>query len=177
MKDVSEPISWLNDDSQPIVWFFRNLFKPLFSHAEVLALVGEGLKHDTLQNWANRKYVKPKTIKGKRRYDANEVAQISMAQPLIRHFQAEPMTAILAILGATLVFQRKLKKEFSLKQAPHLLCVFTNPIDEPVVVRKATAKVFESDEAFIVLPFGRLLNDLAKRQKLLVEARSVRKAG
>lgn len=178
MKDACGSKSCAADDSGPIAWFFQNLFKPLFSHSEVLALAGEGLKHDTLQNWANRKYVKPKMIKGKRSYNAIEVAQISMAPPLIKNFQMEPIAAFLVILLATQAFKRKLRsKEFSLEQAPHLLCAFTDPTDEPVVVGKATDKVFEPDQAFIVLPFGRLLNDLAKRAKHLVDSRSVRKAG
>ena len=167
------PETWYSQkENHPIAWFFQNLFKPLFSHAEVLTLAGERLTHDTLQNWANRKYVKPKMVKGKRRYNAIEVAQIAIAQPLIKQFDVEPSTATLAIVTAALIFQRKMKsKEFSLNQAPHLLAIFTKHHDEPAFVQKPTAKLFETDEAFIVLPFGRLLNDLAKRQRHLVESR------
>ena len=162
----------------PISWFFQNLFKPLFSHAEMLALAGDRLKPDTLQNWTNRKYLEPKIIKGKRRYNPFEVAQISIAHPLISEFYMDPKNAILAVLGATLIFQRKLKsKEFSLDQAPHLLCIFTNAISDPTaVVLKPTTKHFETDEAFLVLPFGRALNNLAQKQKQLLEARPIRKA-
>jgi hypothetical protein len=169
------PETWYSQkENHPIAWFFQNLFKPLFSHAEVLTLAGDRLKHDTLQNWANRKYVEPKMVSGKRRYRAIEVAQISMAQPLISQFDMEPSTATLVILSATLIFQRKMKaKEFSLSQAPNLLCIFTGHHDiEPVVVQKPTTQLFQSNEAFLVLPFGRLLNDLAKRQKHLVESRA-----
>jgi hypothetical protein len=170
---------FFDNKDDPISWFFQNLFKPLFSHADVLALAGDRLKHDTLQNWTNRKYLEPKMIKGKRRYNANEVAQILIAQPLISQFYMDPRNAILNILGATLIVQRKLKdEEFSLKQAPQLLCIFTNAISDPTaVVLKPTAKHFETDEAFFVLPFGRLLNDLAKRQKRLVESRLAPKGG
>src|SRR4051812_465429 len=124
MKDASAPKSSWYDDSAPIAWFFQNLFKARFSQADVLTLAGEQLTQATLQNWANRKYVEPKLVRGKRRYTAIEVAQITMAQAMIKNLHMAPMEAVLAILTATTVFQRKLKsKEFSLEEASHLLCV------------------------------------------------------
>jgi hypothetical protein len=178
--DTEGKIMFFDDRDDPISWFFRNLFEPRFNQAEVLMLAGERLKPDTLQNWANRRYVEPKMVGGKRRYSAIEVAQISLAQALIFNLEVEPSTATLAIVTAILIFHRKLKsEEFSLKQAPYLVGVFNNPINEPIFVdpRKAAPKLFETDEAFFVIPFGRLLNDLAKRQRELVESRSMRKAG
>src|SRR5258708_5183232 len=122
--DIEVQAMFFENGDDPISWFFQTLFKPLFSHADVMTLAGDRLRADTLQNWTNRKYLEPKIIKGKRRYNANEVAQVLIAQPLIAQFDMQPETAVLAILTATLIFQRKLKsKEFSLKQAPQLLCI------------------------------------------------------
>jgi len=165
-------MKWYDGKDDPISWFFQNFDKPNFNQTEVLVLAGERLKAVTLQNWTNRQYVKPKMVGGKRRYSALEVAQISLAQPLIWNFSVDPSTATLAIMSAMLIFHRKLKsKEVSLKEVPHMLGVFNKAIEDPIFIdaRKATPKVFEGGEAFIVLPFGRILNDLAERQKQLVE--------
>src|ERR1700756_1048411 len=93
---------------ESVEWFFVNLFKPLFTHAEVLDLAGDRIKHDTLQNWANREYVRPKLVNGKRRYNALEVAQVVLAQPLVQQLEMEPSSAVLALLSAVLLFNRKL---------------------------------------------------------------------
>lgn len=156
----------------PISWFFQNFDKPNFNQTEVLVLAGERLKAITLQNWTNRQYVKPKMVGGKRRYSALEVAQVSLSQPLVWNLRVDPSAATLVIMSAMLIFQRKLKsKEFSLKDVSHMLGVFNNTLEDPIFIdaRKAAPKIFEAHEAFIVLPFGRLLNDLAERQRQLVE--------
>jgi hypothetical protein len=166
----------------PISWFFQKADQPLFSHADVLTLAGERLTSATLQNWANRLgHVKPKKVGRQRRYDALEIAEISLALPLIFDLEVSPSAATGAIMhGMLIFFYRTIKsKKFSLEQAPHLLGVFKNTASEPIFFdpRKAIPKLFETDEAFIVLPLGRLLNDLAKRQRELVESRPVQKAG
>jgi hypothetical protein len=50
----SEPLAryLIADDDDPVAWFFLNLFKPLFSHAEVLALSGERLTDVTRRHSA-----------------------------------------------------------------------------------------------------------------------------
>lgn len=172
---------FFDNKDDPISWFFQNLDKPRFSQAEVLLLAGDRLKPNTLQNWTNRHYVKPKMVGGKRRYSALEVAQILLAQPLVLNLEVDPSTATLIIVTAMLIFHRKLRsEELSLKEAPYLLSVFKKAIEDPIFIdsRKAALKAFETEEAFIVLPFGRLVNDLAKRQKELVDSRlKIRKSG
>lgn len=165
-------MTWHDGKDDPISWFFQNLDKPNFNQTEVLVLAGERLKAITLQNWTNRQYVKPKMVGGKRRYSALEVASIALAQPLVWNLSVDPSTATLSIVSAMLIFQRKLKsKEFSLKEVEHMLGVFNEASEEPIFIdaRKAAPKVFEAHEAFIVLPFGRILNDLAERQRQIVE--------
>ncbi len=161
-------------EEEAIGWFFNHLFEPLFSHAEVLALVGDPLTHDTLQNWANRKYVTPKLVNGKRRYNALEVATVSFAQPLVQNLGMEPSAATLAIVSAMLIFNRKLKaKGLWATQAQHQMLVYTDSVADPRVfdARKLPPHFFEKYEAFTVLAVGRLLNDLARKQRDLVEAR------
>jgi hypothetical protein len=165
-------MKWHDGKDDPISWFFQNLDKPHFYQAEVLELAGKRLKAVTLQNWTNRQYIKPKMVGGKRRYSALEVAQISLAQPLVRGFGIDPTTATLVIVHGLLVFQRKLKsKEFSPDDVSHILGAIAAPEEEPIFIdaRKVAPKLFETREALIVLPFGRLLNDLAERQRQLVE--------
>jgi hypothetical protein len=165
-------MKWHDGKDDPISWFFQNLDKPHFLQAEVLVLAGKRLKAVTLQNWTNRQYVKPKMVGGKRRYSALEVAQISLAQPLVRSFGIDPSSATLIIVHALLIFQRKLKsKEFSPDDVSHILGAIAAPEVEPIFLdaRKVAPKLLETGDAFIVLPFGRLLNDLAERQKQMVE--------
>ncbi|SHH23009.1 hypothetical protein SAMN05444169_6434 [Bradyrhizobium erythrophlei] len=160
-------------EEEAIGWFFNHLFEPLFSHAEVLALVDE-LTHDTLQNWANRKYVTPKLVKGKRRYNALEVATVSLAQPLVWNLGMDPSAATLAVVSAMLYFHRKLKaKEVSATQVRHQMLAYTKSVAEAEVfdARRIPPDFFEKYEAFTVLAVGRLLNDLARKQRDFVEAR------
>jgi len=162
-------------EEEAMGWFFNHLFEPLFSHGEVLALV-EGLTHDNLQNWANRKYVTPKLVKGKRRYNALEVATISMAQPLVWTLGMEPSSAVLAVLSALLYFNRERQaKKFSTTQVRHQMLAFTESVAEAKVfdARKIPRDFFEKYEAFTVLALGRLLDDLARKQRDFVEARRV----
>jgi hypothetical protein len=163
-------------EEDAIGWFFNHLFEPLFSHAEVLALVGDSLTHDTLQNWANRKYVTPKLVKGKRRYNALEVATVSLAQPLVENMGMDPSSATLAVVSAVLIFNRKLKANRTLKvttQVQHQMLAYTKSVAEPEVfdAREISPDFFVKYDAFTVLAVGRMLNDLARKQRNLVQAR------
>ncbi|MCK1516118.1 hypothetical protein IVB22_26965 [Bradyrhizobium sp. 190] len=167
-------MKWYDGKDDPISWFFQNLDKPNFSQTEVLVLAGKRLKAVTLQNWTNRQYVKPKIVGGKRRYSALEVASISLAQPLVSNLAVDPSSATLIIVHALLIFQRKLKsKEFSSNEVSHILGAVGDPVEEPIFIdaRKVAPILFETRDALVVLPFGRLLSDLAKRQRELIEFR------
>jgi hypothetical protein len=155
-----------------IVWFFANLFEPLFTHAQVLALSGDQLKHDTLQNWANRKYVKPKIVGGKRMYSPIEVAQVVLAQPFVSRLEMTPTAATLVVVSALLILNRKMKsKAIVANETRYQLFAYTASYEEPSIFdsRKAAPNVFESASAFFVLPIGRLLDDLALQQQELLE--------
>ena len=155
-----------------IEWFFARLFDPLFSHAQVLVLSGDQLKHDTLQNWANRKYVEPKIVSGKRMYSPIEVAQVILAQPFVSRLEMTPQAATLVVVSSLLILNRKIKsKEIAANQTKYQLFAFTASYEEPCMFdsRKAASNIFESASAFFVLPIGRLLDDLALRQRDLLE--------
>jgi hypothetical protein len=166
----------MRTEQAPIEWFFANLFEPLYSHADAMELTG--VTHDTLQNWANRKIVRPKLINRKRRYNGLEVAQLAVAHSLVQHLGLEPSRATLGVVMGLLIFQRKLKAgEFSLRNIEHQVLVFTASYEEPELfdVRKDAAKVFEKEDSILLLPAGRLLNALASRQRKLVESRMTAK--
>jgi hypothetical protein len=165
---------------EPIEWFFRKGDDPLFSHAEVLefgtAEGGAPLKHDTLQNWANRGYVVPTIEGGKRRYTPAEVAIIVFAQHLVNEFGVEPGRATKAIYYALLILRDKigfadkpsLPKKIPAADAKYQIAVYLeNPEDQPSLydARRAALEIFNKGRAFIVLPIGRLLNALASRMR------------
>jgi hypothetical protein len=158
-----EIMKWYEGKVDPISWFFQNHDKPIFLQAEVLALAGKRLNAVTLQNWTNRQYVKPKKVGGKRRYSPLEVASVSLAQPLVSSLAVDPSSATLIIIQALLIFQRKL-----------ILGAVSAPEEEPIFIDagKVAPKLFLTRDALLVFPFGRLLNDLAKRQMELVGLQS-----
>jgi hypothetical protein len=168
-------MKWYEGKDDPISWFFQNLEKPYFLQAEVLVLAGKRMDATTLQNWTNRKYVTPRIIGGKRRYNVLDVAQISLSQPMIWNLGVPPSAATLMVVTAMVILQRKLKsEEFSPKDVSHMLALVYHEAEDPIFIdaRKAAPKLLEIKEGiegFIVLSFGRLLIDLAKRQKELVE--------
>jgi len=170
-----EIMKWYEGKVDPISWFFQNHDKPIFLQAEVLALAGKRLNAVTLQNWTNRQYIKPKKVGGKRRYSPLEVASVSLAQPLVSSLAVDPSSATLIIIQALLIFQRKLKsREFSPDDVSHILGAVSAPEEEPIFIDagKVAPKLFLTRDALLVFPFGRLLNDLAKRQMELVGLQS-----
>jgi hypothetical protein len=156
-----------------VSWFFENLFKNLFSHADVLALVGEPLSHDTLQNWANREYITPKIIRGKRKYTTLEVASICLAQPLVHDFEVNPLTAINTALNAILIFSRSVRaKKTSFEALEYQMGAYTGLLRDPLLFDRRTAIPSELNGALVLLPVGHLLMTLAQKQLELVNSRS-----
>src|SRR5215831_10881212 len=164
---------------QPIEWFLGNTTEPLFSHAEVLELANYGLpwplNHDTLQNWANRKYVEPTIERGKRRYSPLDVANIIIAHHVVRELRVDPAGTVRAIWYALIILADKLKhsKKISFGEVKHQIAVYRNPTSEPSLydARKSALEIFDKGEAFMVVPIGRLLDELASRQREMVETR------
>src|SRR5262245_56277193 len=119
--DIGAPLRISMTDQEPIGWFFDNCFKPLFSHAEILQIAGDDrVTHDTLQNWANRKYVEPKLVNGKRRYSPIQAAQVVLAQPLLYLLSMEPRYATIVLLEGLLGLRRGLNlKKFTWSEAKY----------------------------------------------------------
>jgi hypothetical protein len=166
---------------EPIEWFFRNIDEPLFSHAEVLELAADGprLSHDTLQNWANRKYVQPTIEGGKRRYRPLEVAAVIMAHHVVAELRVDPAGANRAILYGLMILADKVGKKISFAEAKYQIAVYRSPVaGGPSLydARKSALEIFDKGEAFMVVPIGRLLEDLARRQRKMVESRTAKNA-
>lgn len=157
---------------EAVNWFFANLFEQLFSHADVLALVGKPLSHDTLQNWANRKYVNPKIIKGKRKYSTLDVAGICLAQALVHKLNVDPNSALASALNAILIFSRAVKsKKTPFEALEHQIGAYTFLPNDPVLFDRRKPLPKELTGALILLPVGHLLMNLARKQCDLVKSR------
>jgi hypothetical protein len=163
---------------EPIEWFYEKGREPLFSHAEVLEIgTAEGafpLKHDTLQNWANRRYIVPAMQGGKRIYTPAEVARIVLAQHLVNEFGVGPVHATKAVYYALVILQDKIEprpglpKKISAADAKYQIAVYVeNPESQPSLydARRSALEIFDKGQAFIVLPIGRLLDALASRMR------------
>jgi hypothetical protein len=160
---------------EPIEWFYEKGGDPLFSHAEVLEIgAAEGVKNDTLQNWANRRYVLPTIVGGKRKYTPEEVARIVLALHLVNEFAVGPVSATKAIHYALLILHDKIEprpglpKKISAADAKYQIAVYLeNPSTQPSLydARRSALEIFDKGQAFIVLPIGRLLDALASRMR------------
>lgn len=142
-------------------WFIENLDKPAFGQAAAFRLGGDQLKKDTFQNWANRDLIKPHTVRGKRLLDGIGLSQLILSQSLIRDLNVSPLTATLMVVSSLVVFRRECVKH-PFKSSTAIL-VFRDTVDEPRVVYPDTfsAIIFRDPKPYIVLPFGRMLGNLA----------------
>lgn len=168
----------------PVLWFLGNLGAPLFSHSDVLELGAPVLTSDTLQNWANRKIVSPQTIEGnKRRYDTYGMGQVILSLPLIQLGQS-PLMAAGMINEAMLLTMRNLVDEKKVKVAAgdlplgnvhRMFCVYAAPGILPIIVDrdKLGDTLARNAAARLVIPFGKMLVDLAKRAQKIADARRV----
>lgn len=171
----------------PLFWFGANMRNGIFSHADVLELANGSLTSDTLQNWANRGLLKPDIVGGKRRYNTFELLKACISQPLVNDLKvsalmATGMTAQAFLLVVrNLVDTKKVKAQegdIPLNQVEHFVVVFGKPGETPVIAdgRKLSATLFSKPQAYGVLPFGRMLSDLASAAMEVAEARQ-REAG
>ena len=163
-------MSEVEADVQPLEWFFSRLFKPLFFHAHVLAL-SDQVSNATLQNWSNRKHLKPKIIGGKRLYTPADVAQVVLAEHLSRSLGVMPESGHLMVTSALLVLQRKFKAK-ELDDLRHLMFAYEDTADTPTMVDARTGQpgLFENGGvAFFVIPMARLLDELARKQIKLIK--------
>jgi hypothetical protein len=168
---------------RPIEWFIRNREAPLFSHAEVLELAENRIPHDTLQNWANRKYIEPMIEGGKRRYRPQEVATVILANPLVQRLGMDPSNANAAMAYTIgMLFRR-----FKITEAKRQIAVYRHiavyeDIDVALGDERATARQLFNEpptdepgqppaDAFAVVPIGRLLDALASKMRKRVEER------
>jgi hypothetical protein len=158
-------MSEVEADVQPLEWLFSRLFKPLFFHADVLAFSDGHVSNSTLQNWSNRKHLKPKIVGGKRLYTPADVAQVVLAEHLSRSLGVMPESGHLMVTSALLVLQRKFKAK-ELDDLRHLMFAYEDIADTPTMfdARKAQRDLFENGAAFFVIPMARLLDDLARKQ-------------
>ena len=144
---------------------------PLYATDEEIG-AAEGVKHDTLQNWANRRYVVPTILGGKRKYTPAEVARIVLALHLVNEFGVGPVSATKAIHYALLILRDKIEpglpKKISFADAKYQIAVYVeNPASQPSLydARRSALEIFDKGQAFIVLPIGRLLDALASRMR------------
>lgn len=152
----------------------------IFTHSDVLALAEDRIPSDTLQNWANRGLLKPDLVGGKRRYNTWELAKACLSEPLVSDLKVSPLQATsmassaVALIWANLVDTKKVKVQAGnvpLNQVEHFVVAFGGPANVPVVAdgRKLPADFFSKAQAYVVLPFGRMLLDLATAAMELAE--------
>jgi hypothetical protein len=168
---------------EPIEWFLKNREARLFSHAEVLELAENRITHDTLQNWANRKYIEPKIEGGKRRYSPGEAATVILADPLVQRIGMDPSkaTAAMAYAMGTLDRQIGVLKRTKIRDAKRVIAVYRD-MDLALIDERGTARQMFNEpttdepgkppgDAFAVVPLGRLLDALASKMRKRVDER------
>ena len=167
---------------QLMSWFSENMSNPIFTHADVLELGDARLTSDTVQNWANRGLTKPDLVGGKRRYNTFELMKVCLTQPLVLDLGITPSVAILSVAQAFLLVtvnlvdtkKAKAKKDsIPFDQIQHFVAVYGRTDETPRVAdgRKLPPDLFADARAYVVLPFGRMLMDLAAKAKALVDSR------
>jgi hypothetical protein len=167
---------------EPIEWYLKNAMEPLFSHAEVLELADNRISHDTLQNWANREYIKPLIEGGKRRYSPLLVTTVILTESMVRGLRMDPAVAAGAIVAGLSKLVKKIDspKMSKIAEAKRQIAVYDNiagyvELEDACSLydaRKSALEMFNVDEAFAVLPLGRLLDALASKMRQRVEERA-----
>ena len=89
-------------------------------------------------------------------------------EPLVSLLQDTPAAKLLPILAD------KVPKRISFAEAKHQVAVYRNLTNQPSLydARKPALEIFDKGEAFIVVPIGRLLEELAIRLRELIESRN-----
>jgi hypothetical protein len=164
-------------EQEPIEWFFQTRNQSRYSHADVLALGDQRLPPATVQNWCNRELLKPKIVSGKRKYDALQVAQVVLAQPLVIELHASPSAGTHAVINMLYVLKHKFNNgELSPADVKHHIFVFKDLTGDPLVfdTRKSAHEILQLDDV-VVLLHGRLLDRLARDLRQIVESKKAKK--
>jgi hypothetical protein len=166
-------------ERSPIEWFFKNAERPLFTNADVLAIAGGRVSPVTLQNWTNREYIRPTIIGHRRMYMLVEAAAVILAQPLVNKLHVEPSVATATLLFAMGVLAGQSDVGHPpIAQIRHQMVAFQAEDDGlyPEFFDERKPGPFKDDDAFIVMPLGRLLDALATEMQGFARLNSSKKA-